>query len=135
MLKYSKSVVMLILSMFALLSLIAINRDQLDLSPISLLSESIDMDDENQLLPAVLGIKSAYSDIAKGEIRYFFYGLRSDNPQERLQQSFPDVPITAVLSGCVIGNSKYVRNNAYNQVINKWLKEHYGNPVEVSDSI
>jgi len=129
MLKHCVSIAILTLLMYVLLGLAVINWDAFDLPHTTLIEGPPDPHDEITGDPLAHGIALAHADIAKGEVRYFLYGLRYENPQDILQQAFSDVRFITVLRGCEVGGPEYERDEAYNFTVDAWLKNHYGRSV------
>jgi len=126
MLRKNFSVLLLTALMFALVGIMLFHRDKFDLPYWELRPLTVDPHDQIVGDPEAYGRQLAQADIAKGEIHYYLYGLRYDNPQEKIQRLLSDIKITFVLRGCEIGSLDYDRDAAYNKAINSWLDKHYG---------
>ena len=133
MLKESRGILILTVVLYVLLGVSFAHRDELPFPDETLFPEPVKpIDPHDQVVgdPARYGMQLALSDIAKGEVRYYMYGLRYDNPQTELQHAFPEILFTTVLRGCEIGGREYDRDKAYNFTVDAWLKNRYGQSVE-----
>lgn len=129
MIKHSSGILILTILLYTCVGLSLANWQALNLPEAALFPEEVNPHDMIIGDPKTYGTQLANEDIAKGDVRYYLYGLRYDTPQDEVQQAFPDIKITLDTRGCEIGGDEYDRDMAYNDTVDAWLTQHYGQSV------
>lgn len=126
MIKHSAGILFLTIVLYTCVGLSLANWQVFNLPEAALFPEEVDPRDMIIGDPKTYGTQLANEDIAKGDVRYYLYCLRYDTPQDAVQQAFPDIKITMETRGCEIGGDEYDRDMAYNDKVDAWLTQHFG---------